>query len=142
MERYFVLGFVVAGLNYRWQWCMLPHSVVVVASVLFCIAYFFYGEVIKENTFLSRTIEVQENQKVITSGMYGIVRHPMYLTTIVMFLMIPLILGSIFSFCIFLTYPLIIVKRIRNEEKVLEEQLEGYLEYEKKVKFRLIPGIW
>ena len=138
----FLLGFIVAGLNYRYQWVILPDIVVVIFSVLFVIAYILYAEVLRENSYLSRVIEVQANQKVVDTGLYGIVRHPMYAVTIILFLSMPLILGSIISFIIFLVYPFIIVKRIKNEEEVLERELEGYLEYKKKVKYRLIPFVW
>ena len=138
----FILGFIIAGLNYRFNWIILPNYIVIIASVLFIVSYILYAEVLRENTFLSRTIEVNDNQKVIDTGMYSIVRHPMYTITIVLFLMMPLILGSVISFVIFLVYPFIIVKRIKNEEKVLEKDLVGYKEYEKKVQYRLIPYIW
>ena len=138
----FISGFIVAGLNYRYNWIELPNIVVIISSIIFIISYVLYAEVLRENTFLSRTIEVSDNQKVVDTGLYSIVRHPMYIITIVLFLSIPLILGSIISFIIFLIYPIIIVKRINNEEKVLEEQLIGYKEYKNKVKYRLIPYIW
>lgn len=138
----FLSGFIVAGLNYRFQWNELPNIIILISSILFIISYIIYAEVLRENTYLSRTIEVQENQKVIDTGLYGIVRHPMYAVTIILFLTIPLILGSIFSFLIFLIYPIIIVKRILNEEQVLEKELKGYSEYKEKVKFRIIPFIW
>ena len=138
----FILGFVIAGLNYRNYWFEMPTSVVIVSTILFVIAYILYAEVLRENTYLSRTIEVQENQKVVDTGLYGIIRHPMYAVTILLFLTIPLILGSIISFIIFLIYPVLIIKRILNEEKVLEKELQGYIEYEKKVKYRIIPFIW
>ena len=138
----FLAGFILAGLNFRNDWIILPTPVVIVASVIFVIAYILYAEVLRENTYLSRTIEVQENQKVIDTGLYGVVRHPMYAVTILLFLSMPLILGSIISFCIFLIYPLIIAIRIKNEEEVLEKNLEGYSDYKKKVKYKLIPFIW
>ena len=138
----FILGFIIAGLNYRFGWIKLPNIVIIISSVLFTIAYVLYAEVLRENTYLSRVIEVQENQKVIDSGLYGIVRHPMYAITILLFLTMPLILGSIISFIIFLAYPFIIVKRIDNEEKVLENDLKGYKEYKMKVKYKLIPFIF
>lgn len=138
----FLVGFIIAGLNYRFDWYTLPFAVSVVATILFLIAYLLYAEVLRENTYLSRTIEVQENQKVIDTGLYGIVRHPMYSATLLLFLAMPLILGSIYSFVVFLAYPLIIAKRIRNEEMVLENELEGYKEYKDKVKYRLIPFVW
>lgn len=138
----FLSGFIVAGLNYRFDWIELPGIIVALSSVLFVISYILYAEVLRENTYLSRTIEVQENQKVIDTGLYGIVRHPMYAVTILLFLTIPLILGSIISFAIFLVYPIIIAKRIKNEEMVLEKELNGYSEYKKKVKYRIVPFIW
>ena len=138
----FIFGFASAGLNYRYNWFMLPNYIVIVASILFVISYISYGEVLRENTFLLRTIEVKDNQKLVDTGLYGIVRHPMYSITIVLFLMIPLILGSAISFVIFLIYPFIIIKRVKNEEEVLEKDLKGYKDYEKRVKYRLIPFIW
>ena len=122
----FIVGFIVAGLNYKYKWIEMPNIVIIMSSILFIIAYILYAEVLRENTYLSRTIEVQENQKVIDTGLYGIVRHPMYAVTLVLFLTIPLVLGSIISFIIFLIYPIIIGKRIKNEEKVLEKDLKGY----------------
>lgn len=138
----FLIGFIVAGLNYRFDWLELPSWFVIAASILFLIAYILYAEVLRENEFLSRTIEVQENQKVVDTGLYGIVRHPMYAVTLLLFLSMPLVLGSVISFVIFLIYPLLIVKRIKNEEQVLERELKGYKEYKKKVKYRLIPFVW
>ena len=116
--------------------------IVIVATVVFILSYILYAEVLRENTYLSRTIEIQENQKVIDTGLYGIVRHPMYLSTLFLFLSMPLVLGSVFSFIIFLAYPFIIAKRIKGEEKLLEKELPGYVDYKKKVKYRLIPFIW
>ena len=138
----FFVGFIIAGLNYRFNWILIPKSVVIISSSIFIFAYILYAEVLRENTYLSRTIEVQENQKVVDTGLYGIVRHPMYATTILLFLSMPLVLGSIISFVIFLVYPFIIAKRIKNEEEVLEKELGGYSEYKKKVKYKLIPFIW
>jgi len=138
----FIIGFIVAGLNYRFSFIALPNEVVVLSSVVFIIAYIIYAVVLKENEFLSRTIEVQNNQKVIESGLYSIVRHPMYMATIFLFLAMPLILGSIISFLIFLFYPFIIAKRIENEEEVLEKNLKGYKEYKNKVKYKMIPFVW
>ena len=138
----FLVGFIVAGLNYKYQWVILPRNMVIIASIIFIIAYILYAEVLRENTYLSRTIKVQKNQKVVDSGLYGIVRHPMYAITIFLFLSMPLILGSIYSFIIFLIYPILITFRIKNEEKVLEKELHGYIEYKKKVKYRIIPFIW
>ena len=134
----FLASFIVAGLGFRFNWYTLPNSVSIGGSVFFLIAYLLYAEVLRENTYLSRTIEVQENQKVIDTGLYGIVRHPMYSATLLLFLAMPIILGSI----IFLAYPFIIAKRIKNEEEVLEKGLQGYCEYKQKVKYRLIPFIW
>jgi protein-S-isoprenylcysteine O-methyltransferase Ste14 len=138
----FIASFVVAGLNWRFQWWVLPNWAVWVAAGLFLLSYLLYAEVLRENTYLSRTIEVQENQKVIDTGLYGIVRHPMYMASTVLFLAMPLVLASPISFFIMLGYLPVIAKRIRNEEKVLEEGLEGYSEYEKKVKYRILPLIW
>ena len=138
----FITGFIIAGLNYRYNWIILPNIVVIISSILFVISYILYGEVLRENTYLSRTVEVTDNQKVVDKGLYGIVRHPMYSVTIILFLTMPLILNSLISFIIFLIYPFIIIKRIKNEEKVLEENLKGYKEYMKKVKYRIIPYIW
>lgn len=138
----FVLGFVSAGLDFRFHWIELPDWVSFAAAGVFVLSYLLYAEVLRENTYLSRTVEVQENQKVIDTGLYGIVRHPMYGVTFFLFLSMPLVLGSIISFAFFLMYPFIIAKRIRNEEKVLEEELEGYAEYKKKVKHKVIPFLW
>ena len=138
----FLAGFVTAGLDYRFKWLVLPKWVIIIASAIFLLSYIMYAEVLRENTYLSRTIEVQENQKVIDTGLYGIIRHPMYTATIFLFLSIPLVLGSLFSFLIFLVYPTIIIMRISNEEKFLESQLDGYAEYKKKVKYRLVPFVW
>ena len=138
----FVIGFVLAGLDYRFCWLPVPKLISIAAAILFLFAYVVYAEVLRENTYLSRTIEVQENQKVIDTGLYGIVRHPMYFATLILFLSIPLVLGSLVSFFVFLAYPVIIVLRIKNEEQVLLRELKGYDEYMKKVKYRLIPYIW
>ena len=138
----FLLGFVLAGLDYRFQWIKLPEWLVIAGAVVFLTAYGLYAEVLRENTYLSRTVEVQENQKVIDTGLYGIVRHPMYAVTLILFLSMPIVLGSVISFIIFLAYPFIIAGRIKNEEKVLEEGLAGYKEYKQKVKYRLVPFIW
>lgn len=138
----FLAGFVLCGFNYRFSWIVLPKWVIIGATILFLISYILYAEVLRENTYLSRTIEVQDGQKVIDTGLYGIVRHPMYLVTILLFLAMPLVLGSLISFLIFLVYPMIFAKRIKNEEKVLEEQLAGYKEYKQKVKYKLIPFVW
>lgn len=138
----FLAGFVLCGFNYRFSWIVLPKWVIIGATILFLISYILYAEVLRENTYLSRTIEVQDGQKVIDTGLYEIVRHPMYLVTILLFLAMPLVLGSVISFLIFLVYPMILAKRIKNEEKILEEQLAGYKEYKQKVKYKLIPFVW
>ena len=138
----FLAMFVVAGLNYRFQWCLLPDWAVYGASVVFLIGYALYAEVLRENVWLSRTIEVQEHQKVVDTGLYGIVRHPMYAATLVLFLAMPLVLASPWSFLIMLLYIPIIAKRIRNEEAVLEQGLEGYTEYKQKVRYKVIPFVW
>lgn len=137
-----LLGFIASGLDYRYGWTKIPNMVVIISSVLFLLRYALYGEVLRENAHLSRTIKVEEGQKVINTGLYGIVRHPMYLATILMFLSIPLILGSFISFLILLPYPVLIAKRIKNEEMVLEKDLKGYMEYKKKVRYKLIPFVW
>ena len=138
----FLLGFIVAGLNYRFEWYVLSLRSSIIAAVVFLFAYILYAEVLRENAYLSRTIEVQENQKVIDTGLYGVVRHPMYSATILLFLSMPIVLGSIYSFIIFLAYPIIIAMRIKGEEEFLEKELEGYKEYKNKVKYRMIPFIW
>ena len=138
----FLAGFIVAGLDFRFKWFLLPKGIVIGGVVVFLAAYILYAEVLRENTYLSRTIKVQENQKVIDTGLYRIVRHPMYSATLLLFLAMPLVLGSLFSFLIFLAYPLIIAKRIRSEEAFLEKELNGYLAYKQKVKYHLIPFIW
>lgn len=138
----FVAGFIVAGLDFRFGWSRLPLWLVILAAIFLLAAYALYAEVMRENTYLSRTVEVQENQEVIDSGLYGVVRHPMYFATVVLFLAMPLVLGSMPSFLIFLTYPFLLVKRIKNEELVLERELQGYRQYQQKVKWRLIPFVW
>lgn len=138
----FLLGFIAAGVCFRLRFLMVPKFVTTAAAVLFILGYAMYAEVLRENTYLSRTVEVQNDQKVIDSGLYGIVRHPMYSATIIMFLSMPLVLGSLVSFLIFLIYPAVIIKRIANEETVLEEGLDGYKEYKQKVRYRLIPFIY
>lgn len=138
----FLAGFIVAGLDYRFAWSHVPTWLVIVASVILLASYALYAEVMRENAYLSRTIEVQEGQKVVSTGLYGIVRHPMYAVTIWLFLSIPLVLGSFFSLLCFLPYPIIMAVRILNEEKVLTEGLDGYADYKKKVKYRLLPFIW
>ena len=138
----FVAAFVLAGLNWRFGWILLPDWAVWTAAGLFLAAYLLYAEVLRENTYLSRTIEVQEGQKVIDTGLYGIVRHPMYMATLVLFLAMPLVLGSVPSFAVMLLYIPIIAKRIRNEEAVLEDGLPGYREYKSRVRYKVIPFVW
>lgn len=138
----FIAGFVVAGLDFRFGWSYMPDWVVIAASALFLIAYGLYAEVMRENAYLSRTIKVEEGQKVVDTGLYGIVRHPMYAVTILLFLMIPLILGSWYALIAFAFYPAIIVIRLKDEEKLLTRELSGYAEYKQKVKYRIIPFIW
>ena len=138
----FLLAFIIAGLNFRFKWSELPQIVIIASSIIFLLSYIMYAEVLRENMYLSRTVEVSENQKVVDSGLYGLVRHPMYTSTIFLFLSMPLILGSLFSFVIMLIYPIIIFFRIKNEERFLEIKLEGYKEYKEKVKYKLIPFIW
>ena len=138
----FLLAFILAGLNFRFRWFKLPTLVIIIASAIFLLAYLMYAEVLRENEYLSRTVEVSENQKVVDSDLYGIVRHPMYTSTIFLFLSMPLVLDSIFSFIVMLVYPIIIIFRIRNEEKVLENELIGYKEYKEKVRYKLIPYLW
>lgn len=138
----FVVGFVVAGLDFRFGWSAMPAWVVITASVLFLIAYALYAEVMRENAYLSRTIKVEEGQMVVDTGMYGVVRHPMYAVTVLLFLMIPLVLGSWYALIPFVFYPAIIVVRLKDEEKLLTRELPGYAEYKQKVKYRLIPFIW
>lgn len=138
----FIAAFVVAGLNFRYSWIVMPSWAVWSAVAVFLLSYVMYAEVLRENEYLSRTIEVQENQKVVDTGLYGIVRHPMYLATILLFLSMPLVLGSLPSFVIMLTYIPLIVKRIRNEEEVLLNGLDGYAAYCRRVKYKIIPFIW
>ena len=138
----FVAAFVVAGLNFRFSWHSLPDYVIWIGVVFFLLSYLIYAEVMRENAFLSRTIEIQENQKVIDTGLYGIVRHPMYSATLIMFLSIPLILGSVISFAIMLAYIPIIAVRMNSEEQVLEEGLRGYKEYKQRVRYKVIPFVW
>ena len=138
----FMAGFIVAGLDYRFGWLPMPKGVVIGATVAFLLAYALYAEVLRENTYLSRTIEVQDGQTVVSTGLYGIVRHPMYSATLLLFLSMPLVLGSLYAFLIFLIYPFIIAKRIRHEESFLKKELPGYAEYTQKVKYRMIPFIW
>ena len=138
----FLAAFILAGLNWRFKWIVLPDAVPWIGAAVFLLAYALYAEVLRENVYLSRTVEVQENQKVIDTGLYGVVRHPMYMATLFLFLSMPWILGSVISFVILLLYIPIISRRIKNEEQVLEDGLEGYAEYKKRVKYRLLPGVW
>ena len=138
----FIAMLVVAGLNRRYLWWMLPDWAVYSAAVLFLVGYLLYAEVLRENVWLSRTIEVQEHQKVVDTGLYGIVRHPMYAATLILFLTMPLVLASPWAFVIMLFYIPVIDKRIRNEEMVLEEGLEGYKEYKKRVRYKVVPFVW
>ena len=138
----FPIGFVLCALDFRFGWSSVPSWLSIALVVVFLIGYAMYAEVMRENAYLSRTVEVQDNQTVISTGLYGIVRHPMYLATLLMFLPIPLILGSLWGLIPFSLYPVLIVIRIHNEEKVLTEGLDGYAEYKEKVKYRLIPFIW
>lgn len=138
----FLAAFVTAGLSFRFRWFLLPKWAVILGTVIFLAAYAVYAEVLRENTFLSRTIEVQENQRVIDTGLYGIVRHPMYSATLFLFLSMGIILGSLFSFAVLLLYIPIIGKRMKNEEQVLENGLEGYKEYKLKVRYKVIPFVW
>ncbi|OPZ33077.1 MAG: Isoprenylcysteine carboxyl methyltransferase (ICMT) family protein [Tenericutes bacterium ADurb.BinA124] len=137
-----ILEFILAGLDFRWGWSKMPFWLIIVAAVLFLVFYVMYALIMKENAYLSRKVEVQENQKVIDTGFYRLVRHPMYAVSLLMFLLIPVILGSWWSLVCFFPYSLVIVMRIKNEEKVLEANLLGYLEYKQRVKYRLIPFIW
>ena len=138
----FIAGFVVAGLDYRFAWSKMPLPVTIAASVLFLTAYALYAEVMRENAYLSRTVKVEEGQKVVDTGLYGIVRHPMYMATILLFLMIPIVLGSRYALIVFAFYPAIIIVRLKDEENLLNRELPGYAEYKKKVKYRIIPFIW
>ena len=138
----FIAAFVIAGLNWRFGWWMLPDWVVWVSAFIFLVSYLLYAEVLRENTYLSRTVEVQDGQKVIDTGLYGIVRHPMYMATTVMFLTMPLVLSSPISFLVMLVYIPVIAKRIASEEAVLEKGLEGYKDYKKKVRYKMIPLLW
>ena len=138
----FLAGFILAGLTFRFDWFVLPMDVSLGAAVVFLLAYGLYAEVLRENTWLSRTIQVQENQTVVDTGLYGIVRHPMYSATLLLFLSMPLVLGSLPSFVVFLVYPALIVGRLQHEETVLEQELAGYAAYKTKVKYRLIPFLW
>ena len=138
----FIAGFVVAGLDFRFGWSKMPLPVTIAASILFLLAYALYAEVMRENAYLSRTIKVEEGQKVVDTGLYGIVRHPMYSATILLFLMMPIVLGSWYALIIFAFYPAIIIVRLNDEEALLTRELTGYAEYKQKVKYRLIPFLW
>lgn len=138
----FIAGFVLAGLDFRFGWSTMPEWVIITASVLFLIAYALYAEVMRENAYLSRTVKVEEGQTVVDTGLYGIVRHPMYAVTILLFLMIPLVLGSWYALLVFGFYPVIIVVRLKDEEELLTRELSGYAEYKQKVRYRLIPFVW
>ena len=138
----FLVGFVVAGLDFRFSWSQMPLPVTVAASALFLIAYALYAEVMRENAYLSRTVKVEEGQTVVDTGLYGVVRHPMYMTTVILFLMIPFVLGSWYAALVFAFYPVIIIARIKGEEDLLTRELPGYAAYQKKVKYRMIPFVW
>lgn len=138
----FLLGFVAAGLEYRWDWKLIPKSISLICSVLLLVFYVLYAQVMRQNPYLYRTVKVEETQRVIDTGLYAVVRHPMYGITVVMFLLIPVVLGSVLSFTIFLGYPILIVRRIQLEEALLQQELTGYSLYQQKVKYRLIPYIW
>ncbi|MBQ7969324.1 MAG: isoprenylcysteine carboxylmethyltransferase family protein [Clostridia bacterium] len=138
----FIGGFVVSGLDFRFGWSNMPRAVMIISALVFVFGYALFGEVMRENAYLSRIVEVQAGQKVIDSGLYGIVRHPMYMSTVLMFLAMPLILGSWYAFILFCVHPFLLASRIKNEEKILTEGLSGYSEYKQKVKYRMIPFIW
>ena len=138
----FLVGFILCGLGFRFGWYTLPKTVSVIAAAVFLFSYVLYAWVMRENTYLSRTVKVEENQKVVDMGLYSVVRHPMYSATVIMFLAMPLVLGSVYAFAVFLAYPLLIAFRIKGEEKLLEKELDGYKEYKERVKYRLVPFIW
>lgn len=138
----FVVGFVVAGLDYRFSWSRMPMWLTVAASVLFLLSYALYAEVMRENAYLSRTIKVEEGQTVVDTGLYGIVRHPMYMATLSLFLSMPLVLGSWYALMVFAFYPAIIIVRLKDEEELLTRELPGYADYKKKVKYRILPFVW
>lgn len=138
----FIVCFIVAGFDYRFGWSELPSWIIMAACIIFVISYGLYVEVTRENEYLSRTVEVQENQKVVSTGLYGIVRHPMYFAVVLLFWSMPLVIGSFYSFIIMLPFPLLLISRIKDEEKILEDDLPGYKEYEQKVKYHLFPFIW
>ena len=138
----FIAGFVVAGLDYRFGWSKMPAVATIMASILFLLAYVLYAEVMRENAYLSRTVKVEEGQTVVDTGLYGVVRHPMYMATILLFLMIPVVLGSWYALIVFAFYPAIIIVRLKDEEDLLTRELTGYAEYKKKVKYRILPFVW
>lgn len=138
----FIAGFVVAGLDFRFGWSQMPLPVTIIASVLFLASYGLYAEVMRENAYLSRTVQVEEGQKVVDTGLYGVVRHPMYMATLLLFFMMPLVLGSWYALIVFAFYPAIIIVRLKDEEDLLTRELPGYAEYKQKVKYRLLPFIW
>lgn len=138
----FLAGFILSAVDFRFGWTKVPFPVVIIAAVILLVSYGLYAEVMRENVYLSRTVEIQEEQKVIDTGLYGVVRHPMYFSTVLLFLAIPVVLGSWIGFAVFCIYPFLLVKRIKNEEQVLEEGLAGYKEYKEKVKYRMIPFVW
>ena len=138
----FIAGFVVAGLDFRFGWSVMPRAVTLTASVLFLLAYLLYAEVMRENAYLSRTIKVEEGQTVVSTGLYGIVRHPMYMATLLLFMVMPLVLGSWWALIPFACYPAIIIRRLLDEEELLTRELPGYEEYRQKVKYRILPFIW
>lgn len=138
----FVVGFIVAGLDFRFGWSSVPSWMVITASILLLAAYALYAEVMRENTYLSRTVKVERGQTVVDTGLYGIVRHPMYSVTSLLFLMIPLVMGSWYGLIVFAVYPVLMVARLKDEEALLSKELPGYLEYKEKVKYRLLPFIW
>lgn len=138
----FLVGFILCGLGFRFGWYTLPKTVSIIAAAVFLFSYVLYAQVMRENAYLSRTVKVEENQKVVDTGLYAVVRHPMYSATVLMFLAMPLVLGSVYSFVVFLVYPFLIAFRIKGEEKLLEQELDGYKEYKQRIKYRLVPFIW
>ncbi|MBO5359210.1 MAG: isoprenylcysteine carboxylmethyltransferase family protein [Clostridia bacterium] len=138
----FLVGFILCGLGFRFGWYTLPKTVSIIAAAVFLFSYVLYAQVMRENAYLSRTVRVEENQKVVDTGLYAVVRHPMYSVTVLMFLAMPLVLGSVYSFVVFLVYPFLIAFRIKGEEKLLEQELDGYKEYKQRIKYRLVPFIW
>jgi len=138
----FLVGFILCGLGFRFGWYTLPKTVSIIAAAVFLFSYVLYAQVMRENAYLSRTVKVEENQKVVDTGLYAVVRHPMYSATVLMFLAMPLVLGSVYSFVVFLVYPFLIALRIKGEEKLLEQELDGYKEYKQRIKYRLVPFIW